>query len=211
MLCSGALRQTSRSAGAAPSSGRSRRGRRRPAIHRPRGSVYRGAVFRSVVRGGVPADHRLERVADDEAVGDSAPRPRKTRDRCASARPGRTSGDEDAAAGAGAGLDQAAHLEQPDGLVDRGDRDAEAPAQVVLGAEALAGGRASSRISASSSRATASARGTRDARGEGRCPRLILQSPRWAPDPTRARFLVRTAPWRPTQAPALMTLPSVFA
>ena len=41
--------------------------------------------------------------------------------------------------GAGACLDEAAHLKQPHGLVDGRDRDAEALAQVVLRPEALAG------------------------------------------------------------------------
>ena len=48
-------------------------------------------------------------------------------------------GDEDASAGTGPRLDQAPGLEQAHGLVDRRHRDAEAPPQILLGAQPIPG------------------------------------------------------------------------
>ena len=140
MLCSGALRQSfairrcSAQFSAKYGVGRS--------AWRSISSTIRSIAERSsvvVVRGRVPAHHRLDRVADDEAVGVARRAPGSTRGRCAVADPDGRVGDEHAAAGAGAGLDQAAHLEQAHRLVDRRHRDAEALPDVVLRSEALAG------------------------------------------------------------------------
>ena len=110
-----------------------------PALHLIDDPVEGGEVLGVVVRGRVAADHRLDRVAHDEAVGIARRAPGRPE---AAEREGHADGrvgDEDAAAGAGAGLDEATHLEQAHGLVDRRDRDAEALAQVVLRADPLAG------------------------------------------------------------------------
>ena len=140
MLCSGALRQSlairrcraqlRAKYGAGRSEWRSISSTIRP---------HRGEVLVVVVRRGVAAHDRLERGAHDEAVGVARRAPRRLRAAAPDRHPDRRGRDEEAAAGAGPRLDQAAHLEQPHGLVDRRHRDAEALPDVVLRPEALTG------------------------------------------------------------------------
>ena len=123
-----------------PVQGEVRRGRRRPGAPSPRrsGAARRGRRRRGARprRGRPSARSRCARRGSRR----SAPRPRiAPRPLREMRHPDGRVGDEHAAAGAGARLDQAAHLEQAHGLVDRRDRDAEALAQVVLGADPLAG------------------------------------------------------------------------
>jgi hypothetical protein len=86
------------------------------------------------------ADQGLERVANHLAVAEARPA-RGEAEHAALLGDARRAGDEDAAARTGPRLDQPPHLEQPDGLVDRGHGNSEALAQVVLGADACAGRR----------------------------------------------------------------------
>ena len=90
-----------------------------------------------VVARGMAVDQRLECVAHLETflVG-GAPGLEAEHD-VAEGHAYRRSRDKHPASGTGARLDQAACLEQPQGLVHRGHGDAEALAQVVLGPETL--------------------------------------------------------------------------
>ena len=93
----------------------------------------------AAVDGGLAADERLERVADHVVVGDRGLVPLVAHHEVVEPRARGGVRDEHPAAGAGARGQHPAHLEQPDRLVDRGERDTEAGAQLLLRAEPLAG------------------------------------------------------------------------
>src|SRR5262249_19564258 len=89
----------------------------------------------SMVARGVPADQRLQRVSNLDAVGECCFAPVEAEDELTDIRPRGWAGDEDAAAWPRARDDETAHLHQADGLVDRCDRDSEPLTQLALGSE----------------------------------------------------------------------------
>ncbi len=96
-------------------------------------------VGHAVVTGGVVGDQGLERVADLQAFGIAGGAGGEAEHGVAESQPCLAPSHEHAAARARSGLDHTAGLEQPHRLVDRGHGDAEAQAQILLGAEAVAG------------------------------------------------------------------------
>jgi hypothetical protein len=110
-----------------------------PALHRVQDRLERPDVVVGVVSGGVAADQRLERVAHGHAVAVAGRAPRPGQPVALERHAHGGARHEHAAARPRAGLDEPAGLEQPHRLVHRRDGDAEALAQLLLGAQALAG------------------------------------------------------------------------
>jgi EmrB/QacA subfamily drug resistance transporter len=106
-------------------------------LHRVEHLLERPQVGVAAVLRRLAADERLERVAHGVVVGDLRLVPLVAHHEVVQARARGRLGDEHAAARAGPCGQHAAHLEEPDRLVDRGERDPEAAAQLLLGPEPL--------------------------------------------------------------------------